>query len=338
MEAQFYQTLKQTVYCHLCAHRCVIGPNKAGLCGVRVNRKGILETRVYGQLVAQSSDPIEKKPFYHFYPGSRSYSIATVGCNFSCRFCQNADIAQLPQQRDGAIMGKTVAPQAVVTAAEQHQCQSIAYTYTEPTIFFEYTLDTARLAREKEIKNVYVSNGYTSEAALDAIAPFLDAANVDLKAFSETFYKKYCGAALTPVLETLKRMKRLGIWLEVTTLIIPGLNDAPEELKALAMFIVNELGPQTPWHISRFHPTHRMTDRPETPLEMLNNTKEIGLNAGLHYVYMGNVFSRDGGITKCPQCKSTVIERKGFQITEINTRNGSCKNCGTPIDGIGISR
>ena len=336
MEAQFYQTLKRTSYCHLCAHRCVIGPNKSGLCGVRVNRNGILETLVYGRLVAQSVDPIEKKPLHHFYPGSRSYSIATVGCNFSCQFCQNADIAQMPHHQNGKILGNTVAPQAVVAAAEQTHCQSIAYTYTEPTVFFEYTLDTARLAHDRKIQNVYVSNGYMGEEALETIAPFLDAANVDLKSFSDSFYKKYCGATLIPVLDTLKKMKQLGIWLEVTTLVIPGINDTPEELRALAQFIADELGPETPWHISRFHPTHRMIDRPVTPLQTLTTTRNIGQAAGLHYVYLGNVSIRDGGNTDCPSCKKTVIERRGFQIAEVNITNKGCKYCGTPIDGIGL--
>ena len=336
MEAALYQTLKKTVYCHLCAHCCVIGSGKTGLCGVRINRNGVLETVVYGRLVAQSVDPIEKKPLFHFLPGSRTYSIATVGCNFKCHFCQNADIAQMPHGQNGRLIGETVLPEQVVSAAEKSNCQSIAYTYTEPTIFFEYTLDTARLAHQRQIKNIYVSNGYMSAKALGIIAPYLHAANVDLKAFSNTFYKNYCGASLTPVLNTLRKMKQLGIWLEITTLIIPGLNDSPQELEQLANFIVNELGPETPWHVSRFHPAHQMIDRSITPLDTLTKAREIGSAAGLRYVYTGNVPGQEGENTFCHACKKRVIGRRGFQLDQYEIENGRCKYCGVLIDGIGL--
>ena len=336
MKAALYQTHKNTVYCHLCAHCCVIGPGKTGLCGVRMNQNGVLETLVYGRLVAQSVDPIEKKPLFHFFPGSRTYSIATVGCNFKCHFCQNADIAQMPHGQSGRLIGETVLPEQVVSAAEESNCQSIAYTYTEPTVFFEYTLDTARLAHQRQIKNIYVSNGYMSAKALGIIAPYLHAANVDLKAFSSAFYKNYCGASLTPVLNTLRKMKDLGIWLEVTTLIIPGLNDSPTELEQLAKFIACDLGTETPWHISRFHPAHQMTDRPPTPLDTLSVTREIGLAAGLRYVYLGNVPGQEGENTYCRACNKIVIGRRGFQLGIYAIENGSCKYCGARIDGIGL--
>ncbi len=336
MEAALYQTHNKTVYCHLCAHCCVIGPGKTGRCGVRMNQNGILETLVYGRLVAQSVDPIEKKPLFHFFPGSRTYSIATVGCNFKCHFCQNTDIAHMPQSQNGRLIGETVLPKQVVSAAEKTNCQSIAYTYTEPTVFFEYTLDTARLAHQRQIKNIYVSNGYMSAKALSIIAPYLDAANVDLKAFSNTFYKEYCGAALTPVLNTLRKIKQLGIWLEITTLIIPGLNDSPQELEKMAGFIASELGPETPWHISRFHPAHQMTDRPITPLTTLIKAREIGSAAGLRYVYMGNVPGQEGENSFCHACNQIVIGRRGFQIEAYRIENGCCKYCGTPMDGIGL--
>jgi len=297
----------------------------------------VLKTLVYGQVVARNIDPIEKKPLFHFYPGSRSYSIATVGCNFKCRFCQNADIAQMPSDRDGLIVGDFVAPQAIVTDALEHNCRSIAYTYTEPTVYFEYALETARLAKAQGIGNVFVTNGYMSPEALDMAAPFLNAANVDLKAFSDDFYHTYCGARLEPVKETLRKMTGLGILVEVTTLLIPGLNDDPEELRGLAGFISEDLGPDTPWHISRFHPTYRLTDRPATPLETLQQAGEIGREAGLRYVYLGNVYGENGESTQCPQCQTVVIDRRGFQVVSNRISDGRCPRCKAEIYGVGMS-
>ena len=243
-EAMLYQKLDgEAVRCALCAHRCRIEPGKRGICAVRENQDGVLKTLVYGKLIAQHVDPIEKKPLYHVAPGSLSYSIATVGCNFKCRFCQNADIAQLPSDRKGMILGDLFTPQDVVDAAERANCRSIAYTYTEPTIFFEFAHDTARLAHERGILNVFVTNGYMTPEALTMIQPYLDAANVDLKAFNDTFYKEQCSAKRKHVLETLKMMKSVGVFVEVTTLLIPGLNDDKGELKDLAAFMVDELGP-----------------------------------------------------------------------------------------------
>ena len=324
------------VRCHLCSHRCFVKPGKRGLCGVRENQAGELHTLVYGQLVAQNIDPIEKKPLFHLYPGSRSYSVATVGCNFKCAFCQNADIAQMPSDRAGLIMGKPATPAEVVAAAQAADCRTIAYTYTEPTVYFEFAYDTARLARESGISNVFVTNGYMTAEAFDMVAPYLDAANVDLKAFTDDFYKHYCGARLEPVKETLVRMKQGGVMVEVTTLIIPGLNDDRALLEALAGFLAAELGPDTPWHISRFHPTYRLTDRGVTPEETLIAARRIGLEAGLHHVYIGNVPGSDGESTSCPGCERVVIERVGYQIRGYHLEDGRCTYCGEAVAGVGM--
>lgn len=335
MEALLYKKLEnQKVECFLCSHRCVIAEGKRGICHVRENRCGTLHTLVYGRLIAWHIDPIEKKPLYHLLPGSLSYSIATVGCNFRCRFCQNADIAQFPADRGGAIRGDSVKPEEVVKAAERADCRSISYTYTEPTIFFEFALETARLANSRGLRNVFVTNGYMTAEALDMIAPVLDAANVDLKAFSRKFYKDICGAKLEHVQATLRNMKSKGIFLEVTTLIVPGLNDDPDELKALAGFLAQDLGRDTPWHISRFHPTYRLTDRPPTPVESLQLAREIGRAAGLKYVYTGNVPGDPGENTSCPACGEMLIERWGFQVQRSRLKDGRCVPCGEIIEGV----
>ena len=335
MEAWLYETMAdQRVRCRLCSHHCVISPGQRGICGVRENCAGVLETRVYGHLIASGDDPIEKKPIFHLMPGSRSFSIATVGCNFKCRFCQNADIAQMPADQDGRVAGDPVTPQQVVAAARQRGCASIAYTYTEPTVFFEFACDTAQLAHPLGIKNIFVTNGYMSAEALKRVSPWLDAANVDLKAFSDGFYKHQCGARLEPVKATLRRMKALKIWVEVTTLIIPGLNDDPGELSQLATFIAAELGPETPWHVSRFHPTYRLTDRGATPLKTLVQARSIGLASGLKYVYTGNLPGQGGEDTLCPGCGAAVIARNGFRILAMRVAQGRCSSCGTVIDGI----
>jgi len=337
MEALLWEPRDESkVKCQLCSHRCVVKPGKRGLCGVRENKAGALHTLVYGILVAQNIDPIEKKPLFHLYPGSRSYSIATVGCNFKCDFCQNADIAQMPSDRAGLIMGKPVTPSKIVAAARAADCRTIAYTYTEPTVYFELAYDTARLAKEHGISNVFVTNGYMTAEAYDLIAPYLDAANVDLKAFSDDFYKHYCGARLWPVKETLVRMKQGGVMVEVTTLIIPGLNDERALLEDLAGFLASELGTDTPWHISRFHPTYRLTDRGVTPEKTLIEARRIGLEAGLHHVYIGNVPGSDGESTSCPGCNRVVIERVGYQIRGYHMEDGRCAFCGTPADGVGM--
>jgi pyruvate formate lyase activating enzyme len=338
MEALLYDRLPdRKVQCRLCAHRCIIKPGRQGICKVRENRDGVLISRVYRKLIARHIDPIEKKPLFHVLPGSLSYSVATVGCNFACRFCQNADIAQLPGERSGVLPGDITPPEAVVRAAESAGCRSIAYTYTEPTVYFETALEIARIARERGLLNVFVTNGYMTAETVEMIRPFLDAANVDLKAYTDDFYKTRCGARIEPVKETLRAMKAAGIFLEVTTLVIPGLNDAPDELAALAGFIAGELGPGTPWHVSRFHPVYRLTDRPPTPVETLTAARDIGLAAGLKYVYVGNVPGNGGEDTPCPGCGETVIRRRGYRILDNRLENGRCPDCGETVHGIGLS-
>ncbi len=335
MEAYLYEPLEDTrVKCNLCSHRCVIKDGRRGKCSVRENQAGKLHTLVYGKVIARHVDPIEKKPLFHFLPGTLSYSIATVGCNFRCRFCQNADIAQMPTDHKGVIMGDTVTPQEVVAAAEKSACQSISYTYTEPTVFFEFAYDTAKIAHRRGIRNVFITNGYMTAEALEMINPYLDAANVDLKAFTDRYYKELCGARLKHVQETLKRMKDYGIFVEVTTLIVTGLNDDSAELEELAAFIAHDLGADTPWHISRFHPTYQLTDRAATPLKTLTKAREIGLEAGLKYVYTGNVPGNSGENTFCPGCGKIVIERWGFQIGSLRIKEGRCALCGAEIDGV----
>ena len=335
MEAYLYEPLPDgKVRCNLCSHRCVIGDGRRGKCHVRENQKGVLQTLVYGKLIARHVDPIEKKPLFNFLPGSLSYSIATVGCNFRCRFCQNADIAQMPADHQGRIMGERTSPQEVVSAAKRAGCRSISYTYTEPTVFFEFALETAKLARGEGLRNVFVTNGYMTAEALEMIDPYLDAANVDLKAFRDRYYKDLCGARLKHVQETLRRMKALGIFVEVTTLIVTGLNDDSAELAELAAFIANDLGTETPWHISRFHPTYQLTDRAATPVKTLTKAREIGLAAGLKYVYTGNVPGNSGENTFCPGCGEMVIERWGFQVGSMRIKDGRCTLCGTGIDGV----
>ena len=335
MEAYLYEPLKDgKVKCNLCSHRCVIKDGRRGLCSVRENQGGKLQTLVYGKVIARHVDPIEKKPLFHFLPGTLSYSVATVGCNLRCKFCQNADIAQMPTDHKGIITGDKITPQEVVAAADKSGCRSIAYTYTEPTVFFEFAYDTAKIAHERGIRNVFVTNGYMTAEALEMITPYLDAANVDLKAFSDRYYKELCGARLKHVQEALKVMKAQGIFVEVTTLIVTGLNDDSAELEELAAFIARDLGTDTPWHISRFHPTYKLTDRPATPVKTLTKAREIGLQAGLKYVYTGNVPGNTGENTFCPECNEVVIERWGFQVGALRIKDGRCALCDAQIHGV----
>jgi pyruvate formate lyase activating enzyme len=334
MEALLYEKLDdQKVRCNLCQHRCLIASGKRGLCGVRENRGGVLESLVYAKLVAKHVDPIEKKPLFHVLPGSLSYSIATVGCNFSCRFCQNANIAQLPKDHNGRIVGEHFPPEKVVQEAIISGSKTIAYT--EPTVFFEYALDTAKLARKKGLRNVFVTNGYATPEAVMLAGPYLDAANVDLKAFNKPFYKDLVGAKLEKVLETIKCLSQAGVFLEITTLLIPQANDDPKELADLAAWIVDNLGPQTPWHISRFHPTYRLTDRGPTPLQSLLDARQIGKDAGLYHVYTGNIPGQGGEETLCHNCGHLLIDRVGYRILANNlAKGGTCPSCQTKAAGI----
>jgi len=320
------------VRCSLCRFRCLIAEGQRGICGVRENVNGVLQTLVYGKSIAENVDPIEKKPLFHYLPGTKSFSIATAGCNFRCLHCQNYEISQLPRTRH-EIPGRLLPPAEIVQRALASGCRSIAYTYTEPTIFYEYAFDTAVLAQQAGLGNVFVSNGYITPEALEHISPYLDAANIDLKGFSEKFYREVAGATLAGVLDCLKVYKRLGIWIEVTTLIIPGHNDDEADLKGIARFIAEELGTETPWHVTAFYPTYKMLDRPPTPVATLRRARAIGREAGLRYVYEGNVPGEDGENTLCPNCGRTVVERRGFRLGAVSVRDGRCEFCGAPIDG-----
>jgi len=320
------------VRCHLCAHRCRIAPSKRGICGVRENRDGILYSLVYGRPISQSVDPIEKKPLFHVHPGSKSYSIATVGCNFQCTFCQNHEISQMPRET-GKIMGRSVTPGDIVEDAVKTGSKTIAYTYTEPTIYFEYAYDTGKIAHERGIKNVFITNGFMTGEALETIAPYLDAANCDLKSFSDEFYKKYCGARLQPVLDSLKLMKELNIWVEVTTLIIPSLNDSTDELRDIARFIYS-IGAETPWHISRYYPQYKMRGPAPTPVTTIHRAAQIGKEEGLRYIYAGNVPGDAGENTLCHMCGHLLIGRYGYQIERIDLVGVQCPQCKTVLAGI----
>ncbi|NWF53318.1 MAG: AmmeMemoRadiSam system radical SAM enzyme [Syntrophaceae bacterium] len=334
-EAMLYEKLpKKRVKCNLCNHRCLIGEGKKGICAVRENRDGTLYSLVYRRLISRNVDPIEKKPMFHFAPGSRSFSIAAVGCNFRCDFCQNYEISQMPREKN-QIAGQDVSPEEIVAGAKKTGCKTIAYTYTEPTIFFEYAYDIARRASKEGLKNVFVTNGYMTEEALRTLHPHLHGANVDLKAFREEFYQKRCGAKLEGVLKSLKVMRELGVWVEITTLIIPGLNDSEEELRDLARFIAS-LGKEVPWHISRFHPMYKMLDRSPTSVKVLQRAQKIGTEAGLRYVYTGNVPGDPGEDTFCPQCGQLLVDRLGFQILEYQIEGQRCPKCGFPVDGVDL--
>ncbi len=326
-----------SVRCHVCAHRCLIRPGRRGVCHVRENRGGTLVSLVHGKAVAATLEPIEKKPLYHAWPGSSAYSISTVGCNFHCRFCQNWEIAQAVPQ---GIQARTVHldPTEVVAEARAAGARSIAYTYVEPTVFIEYVLDTARRAQAAGLGNVLVTNGYQTPEAVEIFAPYVDAANVDLKGFSDRFYRQVCGARLQPVLDALVLMRRLGIWVEVTTLVVPGGNDDPAELADLAEWIVAELGPQTPWHVSRFFPAFRMADVPPTPIGRLAETAAIGRRAGLEHVYAGNAPELGGSDTHCATCGERLIRRRGYRIVENALAGGCCPACGARLAGIGLER
>ncbi len=332
-EAYLYEKLKDNgVRCLLCNHHCVIGDGRKGICGVRANQSGTLVSLVYDRIIASNCDPIEKKPLFHFLPGTRSYSIATVGCNFRCLYCQNADISQMPSDHN-KIMGEDISPAEIVRHALDTHSATIAYTYTEPTVYFELAVDTSRLAASKGLKNVFVSNGYMTKECLQDIVPNLHAANVDLKAFTDKFYKEQCGAKLDPVLRTLENMKEMGIWLEVTTLLIPGLNDAQEELKGLSQFLAG-LDQNIPWHISRFHPTYRLTGIDSTPPNDIRMARDIGYESGLRYVYTGNLPGDEGEKTFCHGCGELLIDRFGFNIASNKIKKNRCPKCAAEIPGV----
>ncbi len=333
-EAMFYEKVGDgRVKCGLCRFRCLIAEGKRGICGVRENRNGILYTLVYGKAIAEHVDPIEKKPLYHFLPGSKSYSIATVGCNFRCLHCQNYGISQAPPSGI-EVAGDVISPEEIVQKALAAGCSSISYTYTEPTIFYEYAYETAVLAVKAGLKNVFVTNGYITPEALAHIRPRLHAANIDLKGFSEKFYREVVHAMLNEVLDSILEYKRLGIWIELTTLIIPNHNDSDDELRAIARFIAEKVGIDTPWHVTQFYPTYKLTDQPRTPVTTLRRARQIGLDAGLRYVYEGNVPGEGGENTWCPNCSELLIERYSYFIEGSRIEKGKCPHCGFVLAGV----
>jgi pyruvate formate lyase activating enzyme len=333
-EALLYNKLKDCrVHCALCAHRCIIEPGQRGICAVRINRDGTLYSLVYGKVISSHVDPIEKKPLFHFLPGSKSFSIATVGCNFRCEHCQNYEISQFPRERpELAIPGEDLTPEDVVEAAARSGSASISYTYTEPTIFLEFALDCAKLAHKRGIKNVFVSNGFMTPESTELIAPYLDGINIDLKGDNE-FYKEVCAARVKPVKKTIKLMKERGVWVECTTLIIPGHNDSNPVLKDIADFLVS-VDPEIPWHVSQFYPTYKMLDEPPTPIETLRHARRLGLDAGLKYVYEGNVPGAGNENTYCPACGEPLIERFGYRIERMRLKDGACSKCGASLAGL----
>ncbi len=329
-EAILYKKTKnKTVQCQICNHFCVISVGKRGLCGVRENQNGKLFSLTYGKAIAVNIDPIEKKPLFHFLPGTYSLSIATVGCNFTCQNCQNYDISQSPKQYR-MISGQNLSPEKIIELALKYKTPSISYTYTEPTVFIEYALKTMKLAKKQNLKNIWVTNGYLSPLALRAIVPYLDATNVDLKFFNNRLYQEVCGAKLEPILNTLKLIRKSSIWLEITTLLIPGYTDSDNQIKEIARFIFKQLGPETPWHISRFYPCYKMNEISPTSPELVYRAVEIGKKSGLKYVYAGNLPGDEGENTYCPRCQTLVIERVGYKV-QCYDKNGQCPKCGGEI-------
>lgn len=333
-EALLYQKLPdKKVSCYLCSHHCQISDGNFGICQVRQNKEGTLYTHAYGAVVAANVDPIEKKPLFHMLPGSKSFSIAALGCNFRCGFCQNWQISQKEEAVKLGLGQEKMSPQEIVARAQEAGCKSISYTYTEPTIFFEYALETARLAQGKGLYNIFVTNGYMTQKALEMIKPYLDAANVDLKFFNDERYLRICGGRLKPVLETISLMRELGIWVEVTTLVVPGENDSADGLKGIASFLAG-VGKEIPWHISRFHPDYKMVDHDPTPLATLQEAYKIGKDTGLRYVYIGNVWEEEK--TCCYKCAKVLISRLGFEVSNNCLKNGRCPDCNTKLDGLAL--
>jgi pyruvate formate lyase activating enzyme len=321
------------VRCKLCNFRCLIDDGKLGHCSVRQNRGGTLYSLNYSKVCSANPDPIEKKPLFHFQPGTRSFSIATMGCNFRCEFCQNWQISQAALEV-GGIEGQAVSPEQIVQAARRTWCKSIAYTYTEPTVFMELCNDCGRMAKQEGLANVFVSNGYMTREAIDFATDWLDGINVDLKAFSDDYYRRLCHASLKPVMDTISYIAaHTSIWMEITTLLIPGRNDSEEELKQLAGFLVEAAGPDVPWHISRFYPQYKYTDSQATPLQSLERAEQIGKQTGLRYVYVGNVPGSRSESTFCPQCHRMLIERAGYRIVSNVIKDSQCPDCGTKIAG-----
>ncbi|MFH1101763.1 MAG: AmmeMemoRadiSam system radical SAM enzyme [Methanobacteriota archaeon] len=326
-EAHFWKPVKdKKVQCQLCAHTCTITEGKTGICGVRKNENGCLYTLIYGLCSSIAVDPIEKKPLYHFYPGSQVLSFGSVGCNFRCDHCQNYTISTMAPAEAHL---REVSPKEAISLAKQSGCSGLSWTYNEPTIWHEYTFDTAKRAKQAGLYTVYVTNGYIQEEPLREISPYLDAMNIDVKSFSESFYKTVCKAKLKPVLEACELAKQLGIHIELTYLVIPGLNDDLKEVKQFTQWISQSLGVETPVHFSRFHPDYQMTEVKMTPLETLTSCYTTAKEAGLLFVYVGNIPSNEYENTHCPHCNTVWVERHGFTAKVIGIQDGKCTQCGT---------
>lgn len=337
-EARFYAPCddgSKAVQCCLCHHRCRIAPGCRGVCAARENRDGVLYSLVYGRCVAMNADPVEKKPLFHFLSGSRTMSIATPGCNFRCPFCQNSEISQfLKDHPERFPAGVLTYPDVIVEEALDKACASIAFTYTEPTIFFEYAEDTGKLALAKGLPSCFVSNGFMTPEAVEAMVPWVRAINVDLKCFNPETYRNVLGGRLEGVLETLARLHESGIWIEITTLLVPGMNDSPEEIEAIADFIAN-LDPKIPWHLSRYYPHYKMLDREPTPLKTIEAATRIGKEAGLHFIYTGNTTTGAQESTHCMKCGELLIRRSGFMVVDMPmSPGGACPSCGTVCPGV----
>jgi pyruvate formate lyase activating enzyme len=331
-EAMHYKKLDEgRVECKLCPRDCKVALKERGYCGVRENIGGTYNTLVYGRACSINVDPIEKKPLFHFLPGTKALSIATAGCNVECKFCQNWEISQFrPEQ----VRSVNFPPLMVVSQAKESGIESIAFTYTEPVIFYEYMFDTAKLAKEKGVKSVMISNGFIKEEPMSELCEHLSAVKIDLKAFTEKFYTEQCKGKLEPVLDTLKLLHKRNMWFEIVVLVIPTLNDREDETASMCAWIHDELGPDVPLHFSRFHPMYKIKNLPPTPVSTLTRAREIAMEKGINYVYVGNVPGHEGENTYCPGCKRTIVRRIGYDIVEVDIDKGKCKSCGRPIPGV----
>ena len=332
VEAKFYEKQpNRKIKCVLCPRECVIDDHERGYCGARENRGGVYYSLVHSRVCSAHVDPIEKKPFFHFYPGTLAFSIATAGCNVNCKMCQNWEISQVrPEQ----VQSMYLPPQQVATLAKQGECRSIAYTYNEPTIFIEYLLDTANAGRQAGVKSAVVSGGYIKQDPLKELCRHVDAIKIDVKAFSQKFYTEVVNGELKPVLDALVTMRKLGMWAEIVYLVVPTLNDSDQEFRALAKWVRSELGPDVPLHFSRFVPQYLLPNLPPTPLRTLERAKAVSDAEGLHYVYLGNVPGHPAEKTYCPKCRRVVVDREGFQVKAVELSKGKCRYCQQPIAGV----